>query len=250
MSETPTGTALTRPRAQSRRYRRPDDWMLAQLPSWMLADDLFRRFASMFQVVATTYLEHVDQLEQVFDPAVAPSNMVRAMGRWIGVDLVDAALDERLQREIVLAMAELPRWRGTRFGLQSVLELISGEPAEVTDSGGVYFDGEAPGRPPHVAIRVRSTGWTDAEHMLEFVRRELPVSVTFELWVGDEQLWPAPSRDVVVLAGITCPQCLTPSVLQTVRMAADEFCQTCDFPLFWAPGGVAPGSSGEAPHVV
>ena len=200
----------------------------------MLEDDLFRRFASIFQEILTTYVQHADQLEHVFDPTVAPPRMVQTMGQWIGLDLIDAALPDRLQRGIVLEMSRLSRWRGTRLGLQGMLELISGEPAEVTDSGGVHLDGEAPGGTPHVQIRVGSTGWTDAEHLLELVRRELPVTVTFELWVGDTQLWPEAPRDSDVLSTtITCPTCGRVAELETIRMAADEFCPTCDFPLFW-----------------
>ncbi len=188
----------------------------------------------MLQEITTTYLQHADQLEHVFDPTVAPPRMVRAMGQWIGLDLIDAELPERLQRGIVLEMSRLSRWRGTRLGLQGMLELISGEPAEVTDSGGVYLDGEGRAGTPHVQIRVGSTGWTDADHLLELVRRELPVTVTFELWAGDTQLWPEAPGDSEVSATITCPICGQVAELETIRMAADEFCPTCDFPLFWA----------------
>ena len=44
-------------------------------------DDFFARFVSMFEAIATTPLDHVDQLEHVFDLTVAPPVMVRARGR-------------------------------------------------------------------------------------------------------------------------------------------------------------------------
>ena len=52
----------------------------------------------MFEVIATTHLDHIDQLEHVFDLNVAPPEMVRALGRWIGVDLLDPGLDETAAR--------------------------------------------------------------------------------------------------------------------------------------------------------
>jgi len=33
---------------------------------------------------------------------------------------------------------------------------------------------------------------------------------------------------------LTCPECGLVTNLPTIRKAADEFCQHCDFPLFWA----------------
>jgi ribosomal protein S27AE len=35
---------------------------------------------------------------------------------------------------------------------------------------------------------------------------------------------------------ITCPRCGTASQLAwPMRRSADEFCERCDYPLFWAP---------------
>ena len=178
--------------AQRRRHRRPEHWLLAQLPSWMREDDFFARFVSMFEVIATTHLDHVDQLEHVFDLNVAPPEMVRALGRCMGVDLLDPGLDETVQREVLIEMGLLARLQGTKRRLTRVLELVTRERVEVIDSGAVVIDGGAPPAPPHVRIRVESTGWMDEDDLVALVRRELPASVTFELWLGDRPLWPAP----------------------------------------------------------
>ncbi len=73
-----------------------------------------------------------------------------------------------------------------------MLEIVTRERVEVIDSGAVVIDGGAPPAPPHVRIRVESTGWMDEDDLVALVRRELPVSVTFELWLGDRALWPEP----------------------------------------------------------
>ncbi len=59
---------------------RRDDWLLGQLPMGMLEDDFFARFVGIFQEVATTYLDGVDNLENVVDVTVAPESVVR----WLG----------------------------------------------------------------------------------------------------------------------------------------------------------------------
>jgi hypothetical protein len=48
---------------------------------------------------------------------------------------------------------------------------------------------------------------------------------------------------------IVCPECSHITSLVAVRRAAEEFCEHCDYPLFWAPSAVpmaSPGSSNAA----
>lgn len=166
------------------------DWLLHQLPVGMVEDDFLSRYLRIFQSVADTELHQIDTLRHMFDPAVAPDGMVRLMGSWIGVDWIDPSLPDDLQRRIVREYASLLQWRGTQRGMLQLLELISGEPAEVTDSGGVYAEGEAPVSNPHVILRVASSGWATEPDLLRIVRAELPASVTFELYVGAHRIWP------------------------------------------------------------
>ena len=167
---------------------RRDDWLLHQLPVAMVEDDFLARFLRIFQTVADTLLHQVDTLPHMFDPAVAPDGMVRLMGAWLGVDFIDSYLPDDVQRRIVREYSSLVQWRGTRQGVRQLIEMISGEPATVEDSGGVYVEGESPGNPPHVKLTVASTGWATEVDLLRIVESELPASVTYELWVGDRLL--------------------------------------------------------------
>lgn len=169
---------------------RRSDWLLQQLPVSMVEDDFLGRFLMIFQSIADTELHQIDTLKHMFDPAVAPDAMVRLMGQWIGVDWIDPSLPDELQRDMVRGYSALVRWRGTRQGLKMLLELVTNGPATVIDNGGVYPEGEAPVTDPHVVLRIESTGWATERDVLRIVRAELPASVTFELFVGDRQLWP------------------------------------------------------------
>ncbi len=170
---------------------RRDDWLLAQLPVGMVEDDFFVRFVSIFQEVATTMLDGVDNLESVLDVSVAPEPMVRWLASWIGVESVDASLPHTLQRQIVQASARMLAWRGTRHGLRQFLELISGAPVEIEDSGGVFAEGGAPLGPPWVRLRVASTGWLSEADFVALVRDEVPAHVAIELWVDERQILPS-----------------------------------------------------------
>ena len=120
--------------------RRPD-WLLHQLPVGMVEDDFLARFLSIFQEVADTVVGQIDNLPHVFDVTVAPPAMVRTLGAWIGLDWVDSSLPVDRQRELVGSYFSMLRWRGTRRGMQQLLELISGAPAAVEETGGIFTEG-------------------------------------------------------------------------------------------------------------
>jgi phage tail-like protein len=169
----------------------------------MLDDDFFVRFVSIFQAVATSLLDDVDNLANIVDVTVAPDPVVRWMGGWLGITSIDASLPHELQRHIVRATGEMLAWRGTRRGLEAFLELVSGGPVGIEESGGIFAEGEAGRRPPFVRMTVQSTGWVPEADFVALVADEVPAGVTYELFVGDRLVWPpAPAgRDVAPLAG-------------------------------------------------
>ena len=171
---------------------RGDDWLINQLPVSLVDDDFLVRFLSIFQEVAETVFHQIDTMPHMFDPTVAPDAMVRQMGHWIGVDAIDPSLADHLQRRLVIESAKLLPWRGTRRGMQQLLEVISDGSVTVTDSGGVYHEGEAPAAPPQVRLEVETTGWADEADLLTIVKNELPATVTFELLVSGRTIWPTP----------------------------------------------------------
>ena len=71
---------------------RADDWLLAQLPAGMVAEDFFARFVRIFQAEAETLLAHADSLPHLADPRLAPPEMVRYLARWIGLPELDPGL--------------------------------------------------------------------------------------------------------------------------------------------------------------
>ncbi len=169
--------------------RRPDDWMLRQLPMQMLSDDFFVRFVSIFQQVGSSLLENADQLDALVDLTVTSPEMVRWIGSWIGLESIDDAMGEGLQRRLVASAARTLVWRGTTTGLQAFLELVSGEEARVTEGGGVWRAGESPADPAWVRMWVSGTGPLEPAAFVDMVRDEVPAHVRAELYVGSAKLW-------------------------------------------------------------
>ncbi|MEO6885185.1 MAG: phage tail protein [Jatrophihabitantaceae bacterium] len=187
----PRSTALP---ATPRRASRSPQWLLNQLPVGMLTGDFFVRFVSIFQQIGSSLIEDADNIDYLADVSVAPDAMVRWLGSWIGTESIDPSLADELQRRIVAGAAATLTWRGTAFGLTRFLELISGGPAEVSDGGGVWREGEAPADTAWVRMRVESTGWMPETDFVELVRDEVPAHVYAELYVGERRIWPAEGR--------------------------------------------------------
>ncbi len=169
---------------------RHDDWLLAQLPAGMVAEDFFARFVRIFQAQAETLLAHADNLPYLADPRLAPPEMVRFLAQWVGLPGLDPGLPEDVQRSLLVAGTRALPWRGTAHGLRLLLEGCTGGPARVVDGGGVHPLGDEPADPAWVRLEVATTGHLTQEELVELVRGEVPAHVRVELVVGGRTVWP------------------------------------------------------------
>ena len=179
---------------------RPADWLLRQLPHGMLAEDFFVRFVSIFQAQAETLLQHADTLPYLVDVDLAPTEMVQEMAHWLGLPGIDESYPPQTQRRILRTASQTLQRRGTVTGLTRLLELYSGGPARVTDSGGVFAEGQAPDDVPWVVLEVGSTGPLAESDFLALVLDEVPAQVHVAVVVGGRRIWPAPVEQEEELA--------------------------------------------------
>lgn len=131
------------------------------LPAVYQEDDPFVvAFTEGLDEVLAPVLSVLDCLEAYVDPRVAPDDFVDWLSGWVGAGLHED-LPPALRRVAVLRAAALHRLRGTRTGLQSWLELMTGVPVEVHDTGGVTWSpapgAGPPGPPPSVRVQVGSS---------------------------------------------------------------------------------------------
>ena len=158
----------------------------------MLDDELFVRFVSIFQEVATTLLEDADNVPNVLDPTVAPVPALSWLASWLGVTWIEPSLPDDLQRRLVRECGKALAWRGTRLGLEILLEAVTGAEVLVEESGGVRraTDPAAPAPGPSVRVSVRSTGWMSDDDFVELVTDEVPANVRCQIVVDGRQIWP------------------------------------------------------------
>lgn len=188
------GVVDSRPAAPVRRNARISkparhpQWLVNQLPVGMLNSDFFVRFVSLFQELSGTLLDGADQLEHVPDTTVTPVPLLGYLASWIGAETVDASLPEQLQRLILRSSSKALAHRGTRRGLAGYLEMLSGGAAEVTDGGGVWVEGEAPGDVAWVRMTVEGTGHLSEDEFVALIRDEIPAHVRAELYVAGRRV--------------------------------------------------------------
>ena len=158
-------------------------WLVDQLPRTMADDDFTRRYVSIFEEVAGSVRSRIDSVPNVFDVGLGPLEFVRWMASWVGQS-IDPSVPEDRQRSLAVRIGPLFPRRGTLNGIKEMLEALTLADVEVTDSGGIYLEGAAPDRTPHVEVRVADTGQLDAQQLLRIVQSEVPADTSVDLIVG------------------------------------------------------------------
>jgi phage tail-like protein len=158
-------------------------WLAEQLPRPLAEDHFTRQFLRIFEDVAGDVRRRVDGFRDYLDVRLAPAEFVRWMGGWLGL-AVDPALPEEHQRSLVMAAGPLFPWRGTRRGLQGLLEALTRAPVQIEEGGGVFLEGEAPANSGRIVIKLTATGGLNEQHLLDLARLEIPANASVELRVG------------------------------------------------------------------
>jgi phage tail-like protein len=129
------------------------------LPAVYQEDEFVQRFLSGLDDVLSPVVAVIDNLEEYFDPELAPIDFVQYLATWVGVEL-DETWSDAAQRELVARAVELFRIRGTVDGLRQHVAIYTGVEPEIDESGGCVFS-EVPNSPlpgssePRLIVRVR-----------------------------------------------------------------------------------------------
>ena len=115
------------------------------LPAMLQADDLCVRFTQGLDPALAPVLSTIDNLDAYVDPWLTPPDFLDWLAGWFGLEL-DATWPEERRRALVANALELARWRGTVVGLAMLVQLYTGEGAEIDDGGAVVAsdDPDAP----------------------------------------------------------------------------------------------------------
>jgi phage tail-like protein len=163
-------------------------WLIGQLPQVMARDQVIAGFVRGCQEVADGLRDRVESVEHELDVDLAAPEMLTFIASWLGVPTETiAAPDEPFQdaqRRLIRAVGQVLGWRGTRRGVEVLLEALTGARAEVSDSGGVFGRNDPlPPADDTVKIQLSHTGGLSEQQILAFLADELPVGARVELSV-------------------------------------------------------------------
>ena len=162
-------------------------WLADQLPRPFSEDHFTRRLMGLFEEIGGSIREEVLGFEHDLDVGLAPPEFVRWLGGWMGLAL-DPSMPEEQQRGLVRAAGALFPLRGTRRGLQGLLEAFTGSAVEVGDGGGVFVHGQEQASAKHVSVRVKDPGGLTEQHLFDLVRLEVPADASFDVRIGRRRI--------------------------------------------------------------
>ena len=164
-------------------------WLVAQLPQAMARDEVILGFVRAFEDIANSLRDKVSSVEHELDVHLASPEMLTYLATWLGVELdtlvaTDDPEARESQRRLIRAVGEVLGWRGTRRGVETLLEALTGGRADVSDAGGVFgMRDQLP--PPDDVVRVvlDDMGRLSERQILTLLAEELPVGSRVELRV-------------------------------------------------------------------
>ncbi len=159
------------------------------LPGVYVEDPLAMGFTRGLDTVLAPVFLTLDCLEAYVTPRLAPEDFLPWLASWVGVTVADSWPLER-RRRVIAEAVDRHRHSGTRRGLQSHLELLTGGDVEVHDTGGTVWSDDPDVEPPgdavpglRVVVRVDDPSTVDLERLRGDVREARPVHLPFTVEV-------------------------------------------------------------------
>ena len=158
-----------------------DGWLVEQLPRVMGEDPVLHDLVSAFEQVHDTVRERIDAIEYQVDTGLASPEMLAYLGSWLGV-MLEPTDPAEYRRTLVREVGKLLGWRGTRFGVEALLQAATGARVTVIDAGGVYgSNDQVPPPDSVVVVQMDHTGHLTEKQVLGFLQSELPLGAKVQL---------------------------------------------------------------------
>ena len=110
-----------------------DNFMSTYPEVYRERNSFFHRYISIFSSIYNDFDQEIRELPKLLDPDVCPKELLPLYGSWVGIDLEGGSLDEDMMRAFVREAYALNRLKGTKRGIERVLEIILGKPAVVIE---------------------------------------------------------------------------------------------------------------------
>jgi phage tail-like protein len=130
------GSEKHTPELRRLRVHFPRETLLSYLPAVYQEEessrDFLSRYLSLFGTLFESVEEQIDSVAKQFDRERVKDKQLRWLGTWLGLDSGDHWRDESVRR-LIRAAPELYRYRGTRRGIEKVVETFTGSPPIIVE---------------------------------------------------------------------------------------------------------------------
>lgn len=128
------------------------------LPAVLQEDPVAVMLMQGLDDVLAPVIDALDCSYAYIDPQLAPADFLEWVASWVGAEL-DENWPMSKQREFVALAVELYGIRGTVEGLRRHVELVTGQPVDIAETGGVVWSTTPDGRfpddnLPEVTVRI------------------------------------------------------------------------------------------------
>lgn len=96
-------------------------------------NSFFHRYMSIFSTIYHEFEDRIDRLPDLLDPKLCPSELLPVYASWMGVEVKDDFFSEEILRELVKNISFLNRYKGTKVGLQRIIEICLGEKPRILE---------------------------------------------------------------------------------------------------------------------
>ncbi|MGH2632688.1 MAG: phage tail protein I [Tepidiformaceae bacterium] len=102
------------------------------LPGIYSGNRFLARFLLIFEAILAPIDRTVENISSVFDPDVAPADVLPWLGSWLGLAFDEGWPEER-RRELIRNAAMLYHWRGTKRGMSEFVRIYTGVTPEIVE---------------------------------------------------------------------------------------------------------------------
>ena len=139
-------------------------------------NSFFHRYMSIFSSIFNDIGEENERLYEMLDLDKCSADLLEMYGSWFGIDLKGGFLPENVLRNIVKEAYQLNRMKGTKWGLQRILEIMKLEDFVILENrltGGDVFD---------VTILIKEKLTEELRHQIMFLLNQFkPIRTNIRL---------------------------------------------------------------------
>ena len=99
--------------------------------------DFLERFLSLYESIFSDLEIDISTVSQYFDPDTTPPGFLKWLASWVNIAIEDE-WPEAMQREFIRQAARLYTIKGTVAGLSLFIEIYTGKPPTILESGGAF----------------------------------------------------------------------------------------------------------------